>query len=417
MDFKKYNLKKPKPPNNLKPKSKMQFRNIFLLLLTVMLLFAAENALAQKITTNENGEKIILYPDGSWRYFDERLDNPSNKYSSSENSEIGDDSNSVEAGRNQIIKDYRTVLIKAAERAAARERLAERDYEDVQFDRVLVEEELDEALKSTDTKRAEINEIKQRLKEAERREMEEFEKLSSISKAARDAEERTKLSDEEIHDLIFAATNTNSTTDNNNYNTIPSEPASQSKKKAKKVFASYDPDDDVMINPPNKKCNLVFDGVDDFSGKKRKEVAGEILFSYTSDEMRPYFKEKDYIACSAYVSSLTGGYKFLTLEITIASEHAQRDYGIIEKGSVVTIKLMDGGNVKLFNNKTDVGVIDKLENAVTYKAQYIISSGAEKILRKNEIDKIRLIWSSGYEDYEVYNLDFFINQFRCLNSK
>jgi len=105
------------------------------------------------------------------------------------------------------------------------------------------------------------------------------------------------------------------------------------------------------------------------------------------------------------------------LEITIASEHAQRDYGIIEKGSVLNIKLMDDTNVKLFNNKTDVGVSNELTNSVTYQAQYVVSPGAEKVLRKNEIDKIRVIWSSGYEDYEVYDLDFFINQFRCLNEK
>ena len=52
----------------------MQFRNIFLLLLTVFFLFNIEAVIAQKITTNENGDKIILYPDGSWRYFDSRID-------------------------------------------------------------------------------------------------------------------------------------------------------------------------------------------------------------------------------------------------------------------------------------------------------------------------------------------------------
>ena len=157
--------------------------------------------------------------------------------------------------------------------------------------------------------------------------------------------------------------------------------------------------------------------VDEFSGKKRRQVAKQILFSHTADEMRPFFNNKDYLTCNAYLSSLSGGYTFLSLEITIASNTAQRSYGIIEKGSVLNLKLMDETNIKLFNNKTDVGIVNKLDNSVTYNAQYLISSGAEKMLRKNEIDKIRVIWSSGYEDYDVYDLDFFINQFNCLNDK
>ena len=172
-----------------------------------------------------------------------------------------------------------------------------------------------------------------------------------------------------------------------------------------------------MINPPKPGCQLVFDGKDEFSGKKRKVVAKKHFFSYTPDKLRSFTKGESYIDCNAYLSSLSGGYKFLTLEIKIASERAQREYGIIEKGSVLTVKLLNGENVKLFNNKTDTGQLNALDKSVSYTAQYIISSGAEKILRKNEVDKVRVIWSSGYEDYEVYELDFFIDQFNCLNKK
>ena len=399
----------------LKPKSKMQFRNIFLLLLTGLLLFAADSALAQKITTNENGDKIILYPDGSWRYFDSRLDNVSDKYEPEESS-ISNEIALNESDRVQVIKDYRKVLINAAERAAADEKLAIRNYDDVQFERVLVEEELDQALKDPESSKSEINEIKQRLKEAEQKEKDSLESLNVSVDAATEAENKTLLTDEEIYNLIFVDGRTTSSVENTKINTGNNN-SSRADKETKKIFASYNPKNDVMIFPPTRNCNVVFDGVDDFSGKKRKEIGKESLFSYTADEMRPYFKDKDYIKCEAYLSSLSGGFKFLSLEITIASENAQRDYGIIEKGSILNIKLMDESNIKLFNNKTDVGILNELDKSVTFQAQYVVSSGDEKILRKTEVDKIRLIWSSGYEDYEIYDLDFFINQFRCLNEK
>ncbi len=390
----------------------MQFRNIFLLLLTGLFLFAPETAHAQKITTNEHGDKIILYPDGSWRYFDNKLDDVSDNYFSKG---ADNNNNSNETKREQAIDNYRKELIKEAERAVALENSALRNYEDVQFDRVLIEEELDDANKGSDATKAEIKEIKRRLNEAEEREKEAYEGLNIVAKKAKEAEEKMTFSDDEIYNLIFMNTEPSTTSDNAKVKVKKSTTKKNTGKK--KVFASFDPKDDVMMYPPERKCEIAFDGVDDFSGKKRKEVTKKVLFAYTSDEMRPYFKGEDYMICEAYLSSLSGGYKFLTLEIQIASENAKLDYGIIEKGSLLTLKLMDNTNIQLFNNKTDVGIINELQNSVIYTSQYVISSGAEKILRKKEIDKIRIIWSSGYEDYEVYDLDFFVNQFNCLNEK
>ena len=45
---------------------------------------------------------------------------------------------------------------------------------------------------------------------------------------------------------------------------------------------------------------------------------------------------------------------------------------------------------------------------------YPINSSVLATLAKGEVDTIRMYWSSGFEEYEVYNLDFFINQIRCL---
>ena len=49
----------------------MQFRNFFLLLLATIFIFNSDQLNAQEVKTNERGEKIVVYPDGSWRYFDE----------------------------------------------------------------------------------------------------------------------------------------------------------------------------------------------------------------------------------------------------------------------------------------------------------------------------------------------------------
>lgn len=379
-----------------------QFRNIFPLLLTVLALLSTAPAQAQVITTNKNGEKIILYPDGSWRYFDARLG------SEIENEKMAAES---EKEREEQIKKYREELIQATERAYAEEKAAQRNYESAQFDRVLIEEELEEVSKTGKASKAEINAIKLRLKEAEELERKSREDLHYAQTASENVEEKSKLSDDEIYQLIV-----NNSGDSARQTTTSPTPQAglPPRTEDKKVFATFSPKDDVMRYPPPRKCNLTFDDIDEFSGKKRREVAKEGLFSHTAEEMRPFFKDRHYITCQAYLSSLSGGYTYLSLEIKIANENAQRDYGMIEKGSILNIKLLNNDNIKLFNNKTDVGVINELDRSVTYFAQYIISSGNEKSLRKSEIDKIRMIWSSGYEDYEVHNVDFFTNQLNCL---
>ena len=170
-----------------------------------------------------------------------------------------------------------------------------------------------------------------------------------------------------------------------------------------------------MYNPPIPDCNLVFDEVDQFTGKKRKDVQRDVLFSYTDDEMRRYMKEEDYIVCEGNLTQIEGGFLFLNLFFEINTNDAKRSFGELAKGSTVTVKLIDGSKVILANNQADFGVFNSLDRKHVYTGQYRINAGQEKKLKNGEVDFVRVIWETGYEDYEVYNLDFFKNQFRCLN--
>ncbi len=174
--------------------------------------------------------------------------------------------------------------------------------------------------------------------------------------------------------------------------------------------------DNVILNPPRPNCEIAFDGVDEFSGKNRRDVAARLFFTYTDEQLRQHYRGKERIVCEGNVTNVTGGYKFLTLKIIVNDAKAQRTYGLIEKSSMLTVKLIDGTNVALLNNKTDSGVLNKAEGTVTYYGQYMITPNQQKHLEKTEIDLVRLVWSTGYEDYDIYETDFLINQFECLNS-
>ncbi|MFT7605413.1 MAG: hypothetical protein ACI8VT_003007 [Saprospiraceae bacterium] len=401
----------------------MNFRN-FSLLLIICFSFT-QIGMTQQLTTNENGEKIIVYPDGSWEYAEEAKIKDSN--------EKGNPLTTLAIYKSKSDLDM-AILI--AESAAAEEVEAIQKAENAKHKRLLVEDELKEAERSDEYSKAEIKEIKSELKETENMEKEANTNWKKAAKKAKkasalitmDPEKRAKELNK--YDLYQMAKVPQSDSDETPAGMFPGEiPPAESGEKPEnentyladqnaaydKVFAKYKPEEDVLFNPPAAECNLVFDGVDEFSGKKRKDVAEQLFFTHTNEELRSIFKDQDYMTCTGYLSSLTGGLIFLTLNITIASKSAQREYGILEKGSQINIKLLNGENVRLVNKKTNMGTENTLENSVSYRAQYLISSGDEKELKKSEVDKVRIIWSSGYEDYEIYELDFFIDQFNCLD--
>jgi len=391
----------------------MKLRNFSLLLFCCF--FFTQLGMAQEITTNENGEKIIVYPDGSWKYAEDEATEP-------------DTQRSLPDEVTQSDKDLE-FAVQIAERAAAAEVAAIRNEEDAKYKRLLIEDELKEADGNDEYYEEEIKEIKIRLKAAKKVEKQAKSARKSAEKKAKEASDLVTMKPQALRKELrkYQEGNEESTVEEEPVGMFPgsiTETEVEERKvvkvrepipKSNKVFAKYNPEKNVLFNPPTTECQLSFDGMDEFSGKKRKDVKKQLFFTYTNEELRSIFRDKDYITCTGYLSSLSGGLKFLTLNITIASKTAQREYGILEKGGQINIKLLDGENVKLVNTKTSMGTENPLDDSVSYRAQYLVSSGDEKKLKRSEVDKVRIIWSSGYEDYEIYELDFFMDQFKCLD--
>lgn len=450
----------------------MQFRQFFLFLSFLFCLLGATEAIAQKIRTNEAGEKIIVYPDGSWKYFnDQSVEEPveevqevlseeelaAQKKAEKEKRKAERKKAKAEKrleGRNEDLvnqkkkksrdrskannknaldivqtvdpaeeKEARLEALKSAETAAAEEAEAQSEWEEAFIQLATVQN--DEAIykQNAATTQEELDEIAAELKVAKAAEKEAKAKLK---KAQKKAKQMSKLVDMPMgkRNKMLAKMEEEQTLKANRPlkrqkgNEVFSDHAFDNSAPyvaPKKTFASYKKENDVIYNPPKSPCTLTFNGIDEFSGKKRKDVKKQKLFSYTSDQLAPYFKDRDYITSHGYVSSISGGFKLIYLHFDIVSENAQREFGSLPKGSILSIKFIDGTTVKLANQKTDRGILNSVEKVVSYRAQYIVDSATEKALRKKEVDKVRVVWGTGYEDYDVYELDFFVNQFNCLD--
>jgi hypothetical protein len=180
-------------------------------------------------------------------------------------------------------------------------------------------------------------------------------------------------------------------------------------------FKVYETKDDVNLNPPIPECKIVFDGTDNFTGKKKKETASIVLFKHTEDFMRPLMKERDYITCEVSMSRVHGGFYFMNMIFTILTKEGQKSFGFLDRNTPIIFKFINGANVTLLNAKTDIGTFDTEKGTSIYKIQIQMDSGNAKALGSAELDTIRVAWSAGYEDYEIYDMDALIHLFKCLD--
>ncbi|NJN33522.1 MAG: hypothetical protein HC817_03970 [Saprospiraceae bacterium] len=184
-----------------------------------------------------------------------------------------------------------------------------------------------------------------------------------------------------------------------------------------RIPVKYDPSKDVSLNPPAPDCLVEFDGVDNFTGRRKREMATQLLFAHTEEFMRPTMGNKDYITCDMTVARVQGGFYFMNLHFKILTKEAQRTFGFLDKGSPISFKLIDGNTINLINTKTDIGVVDPVSNTTSYKANFQISASDVKALIKTELDIVRVAWSAGYEDYEIYDMSVVSNSLRCLEKE
>lgn len=201
--------------------------------------------------------------------------------------------------------------------------------------------------------------------------------------------------------------------------TLAEKPKASKNKREKKAapsgptFKSYNPAEDVMLNPPGRPCQIVADTRDEFSGERRREMGREELFRYTNPSLKPYFTDYEHIVCEAALSSTNNNY-ILNLTFTIRDVNARRAFGSLPRNGVAILKLLDGETFTIYNLRADEGLADKDNKVFTFRGQYQIEPGMLKKLQKTLLDKVRIAWATGYEDYDVQNVDLLARQLPCL---
>lgn len=385
----------------------MQFRKISYLLL-LYLLFLAQNLSSQELRKNEKGERIIVYPDGRWEYFD-AAKNKSAQNRSTKDLKYPTFSPDVLPLKNPISlseEDARKIALRHAQLAKEASTIAQKRAQEARDNREklenLIATKIDVEGQDQLTKRLEIAKLTERrtVKEAMLaiQEFENAEKIIQEGSFNKPLEDQTNA--KEAWELPAAKSFANV---DQFYNYLPSlESPFEYKQLNNKLSYS------------KRNCVFDYEGIDKLNGQYRRDLEKEFLFNYTDNRLRMYLKDKDYLKCEAFMTSLGGGFRLLSLQFSFAYPNAREAYGFIEKGSTLIIKLLNGGFIQLRSGKMDKGHYDTEKELLTYEVHYSIGPSFLNSLKTSEIDTIIVSWSSGYEEYQVYNLDFFQRQINCL---
>lgn len=156
------------------------------------------------------------------------------------------------------------------------------------------------------------------------------------------------------------------------------------------------------------ECNII-------SKAEKKYTSLAPFFSFTPEKLENHFLGTDYISCDAQVAQVDDLY-FVNLNIEIRSKTAKDIYGGIEKGSALRLELINGEQILVYNVKRDFGKQNQAEESVVYQVIYSLDPDDLKTLSKFDLNRIGIIWTTGYEDYEIFETDFLINHLKCLNN-
>lgn len=165
---------------------------------------------------------------------------------------------------------------------------------------------------------------------------------------------------------------------------------------------------------PSNDCDIVENGIDLQTKKHRIEIGRKTLLRHTPPEIKDQLLEQNLLNI---VGQIIKEDDDISLHINVRANSliAREYFGTVEEQFVLKIMLLDGKTVELRCFAGSPGVISNNQTGYIYPLGYRLDNRQIKQLSKLEVDKIGMQWSSGYEEYPIYEVDFFINQIACLN--
>lgn len=163
------------------------------------------------------------------------------------------------------------------------------------------------------------------------------------------------------------------------------------------------------------EINCEFESFDYKQDKNIVALQKQDLFMFTPDYLESTLTNYSLVEGKGGCYQ-TSGYVYFELELVVNSKIALKDYGQIAKGNLLKFFLLDGSEFYSQNVTYKRPKFKNNKQSAIYLAVCVLSKDELKQLKNSYLDKIGVVWSQGYEEYDVYNPDFFMDQLYCLEN-
>lgn len=382
-----------------------------LLLFLCLLCYFEANLMAQDapvVRTHTDGAKIIVYPDGSAVYFNDK--SPVPDYQQGDYPIVAVRIEPLASAVDVTEMDLKQIADRKLQIAREAAKLATERAAAARENRQRLEQRLQNAKSGVGTQNA--SSLQRQVLLARRIETESLEESRKANLQAQQAENVIRQ-----NRYVEAY---NESRRKRRESSIRGAERRESLPQARRLFNAYNANFTGYGTPvtegkqlPSSPCVLAYEGEDPQSGQYVRASEFELFFTHTDESLRPYLEGKEYLTAEAFVHS-RAGYRYLTLKLTFANPNAIQTYGYLPKGSILSMHLLDGNFLNLRSAQDANGSWDDAKKELSYTVTYPIDRSMISTLRQSELNYVQLFWSSGFEEYDIYQVDVLQRLFDCL---
>ncbi len=325
------------------------------------ILFMGSLIEAQQVEQNEQGERIIRFEDGSWRYYEP--------------------ADSVYLAPSEL-----QILIQKIATSEKHIKSLQKQVEDIQTRKF----NLEKAQKNNSYNR-DILQIK----------------IDSLFQAENELRLILQSLEFELEEMILRKAAMDRPPNNSNAASDKMKPITKKRQRSLYAIQHYSEGESV---PCETRRNPV-----PGTGGLRWSTKPQRWFHFTPQLLEHKYSNSPFL--SGYASILNDGMiYYLQLKIEIHDPKAPTNYGWIDNDSPLFLLTMHGETLQIRSQQEAIGQIDSQAGLTRYTILYAITPDQMDLLRNQEINKIRVVWSSGYEDYDIFKIRFIQKQIQCLES-
>jgi hypothetical protein len=146
-----------------------------------------------------------------------------------------------------------------------------------------------------------------------------------------------------------------------------------------------------------------------------------ILTQYTPTKLENYFKQESFLTISAGID-VKDDVRILKVKCDFVPKDISKSYGAVAMSDFLRIQFINGKRIFLKAVSIKGPNIEQYSGHSIYEFEYRFESSDDITkLKESLLDSIGIMWSTGFEDYQIYEIDFFQNLFNdietCRKSK